>query len=181
VDEASYNSWRGALADWLDESRAEPMVSSSAHPVARPVLQVLVQARQTVAGINATAAAGVKILDLNKYDHTGSILDTVLGLDSFSLAEYTYNLPGDRHPGIRLWYESKNSAPRISAIMFEDVQQWRLDADGRKISWQALHLDMADGRLDLKIPEGAERYVRSGQGWPSALTDALCLPIRLFR
>lgn len=179
MDEAAYKSWRGVLADWLEESRAEPMESGCVHPAAKPILQVLAQARQTVAGINATASQ-VKITDLNKYQHLASILDTVLGLESFSLAEYTYNLPDDRHPGLRLWYESRSGAPRLSAILFEDVQEWRVDLSGQKVSWQTLRLDLASGQPEPVIPHGAERYLSADQGWRGALVDALCLPVRLF-
>lgn len=179
MDEAAYQTWRGVLADWLDEGESEAVDTECAHPAARPVLQVLAQARQTVAGINATMSQ-VKINDLNKYEYLASILDTVLGLDSFSLAEYTYNLPGDKHPGLRLWYESRLGAPRLSAILFEDVQEWRVDASGQKIAWQALHLDLASGRPEPVIPQGVSRYISADQGWRGAFIDALCLPLRLF-
>ena len=179
MDDASYKSWRKVLADWLEESRDEPVETGCAHPAAKPVLQVLAQARQAVAGINATMSQ-IKISDLNKYQHLASILDTVLGLESFSLAEYTYNLPDDRHPGIRLWYESLDGAPRLSAILFEDGQEWRVDAGGRKVSWQTLHLDLASGWPESVIPHGAEHYLSAEQGWRDALVDALCLPVRLF-
>lgn len=180
MDDATYEAWRKALADWLEESKPEAEASACAHPAARPVLRVLALARQTMAGINATAV-DVSVQDLNKYDHLASILDTVLTLESFSLAEYTYNLPGDKHPGMRLWYESADGAPRISAILFEDVREWRVDMSGEKISWQALHLELSGGEPEPVIPKGAQMYVSQDQGWRSALVDALCLPVRLFR
>jgi hypothetical protein len=180
MDDATYEAWRKALGDWLEESKPEATESACAHPAARPVLRVLALARQTMAGINATAA-DVSVQDLVKYDHLASILDTVLSLESFSLAEYTYNLPGDRHPGLRLWYESQKGAPRISAILFEDVHEWRVDMSGEKISWQALYFDLAGDKPEPIIPKGAQMYVNPDKGWRSALIDALCLPVRLFR
>lgn len=179
MDEAAYQNWREELGGWLKERQVQPIATHCIHPAAGPLLEVLAQARQTVAGISATSA-DVKILDLNKYDNLASIMDDILAMDSFSLAEYTYNLPGGKHPGVRLWYDAPGGAPQVTALLFEDVHMWRVDASGQKVSWQTLHLDLAEGQPAPALPEGAERFFTPGQGWRGALSDALCLPVRLF-
>ncbi len=179
MDEAAYQNWREELSNWLAQRQVQPIATTCAHPAAQPALEVMAQARQTVAGISATSA-DVKILDLNKYGNLASIMDDILAMDSFSLAEYTYNLPGDKHPGMRLWYDAPGGSPQITALLFEDVLQWRVDASGRKLSWQTLHLDLAEGQPAPALPEGGERFFAPGQGWRGALSDALCLPVRLF-
>lgn len=180
MDDAAYQNWRGELDQWLAGRKVQPIACSSKSPAAGLVLEVLAQARQTVAGISATAP-GVKILDLNKYDNLAAIIDEILAMNSFSLAEYTYDLPGDRHPGMRLWYDAPGGSPQITALLFEDVHLWRVDADGQKVSWQTLYLDLAGGQPAPALPQGAKRFFTPGQGWRGALNDALCLPVRLFR
>jgi hypothetical protein len=179
VDEAQYQIWREELESWLAQRQEQPIACASKNPAARPVLEVMSQARQVIAGISATAG-GVKILDLNKYENLASILDEILAMDSFSLAEYTYDLPGDKHPGVRLWYEAQGGRPQVTALLFEDVHTWRVDVNDKKISWQTLHLDLSEGQPAPALPKGAHRFFTPGQGWRGALTDALCLPVRLF-
>jgi hypothetical protein len=179
MDEAAYQNWRKELDQWLAQREAQPIACQSTDAAARPVLKVMAQARQTVAGINATAP-GVKILDLNKYENLAAIMDDILAMESFSLAEYTYDLPGGKHPGVRLWYDAPGGAPQITVLLFEDVHLWRVDASGEKISWQTLHLDLGGKEPAPALPEGAGRFFTPGQGWRGALIDALCLPVRLF-
>jgi hypothetical protein len=179
MDEAPYQKWREELAKWLAQRKVPPLNSKSAHLAAKPALEVLAHARQTIAGINATFPGG-KILDLNKYDHLASILDKVLAMESLSLAEYTYNLPGDKNPGIRLWYESSAGQPQITLLLFEDVHEWRVDLSGKKVSWQILRLYLSSEQPLPDLPGGAKRFFTPGQGWRNMLNDALSLPMRLF-
>jgi len=177
MNDEAYQNWRNDLTAWLHERQTPGLTSQSRHPAARPVLEVLSQARQIAAGISATAG-GVVVMDHNKYENLAAILDQILAMDSFSLAEYAYDLPHDKHPGLRLWYESAGSL--VTVVLFEDVRQWRVDADGQKISWPALHLDLSGGQPAPALPKGAESFFAAGQGWRGALTDAMCLPVRLF-
>ncbi len=179
MDDAAYQNWREELTDWLTKRQVPPIANKCLNQLARPALEVLAQARQTVAGISATSA-DVKILDLNKYDNLASIMDDILAMDSFSLAEYTYNLPGNKHPGMRLWYDAPGGSPQITVLLFEDVHLWRVDINGKKVSWPTLHLNLSGDQPSPALPEGAERFFSPGQGWRGAISDALCLPVRLF-
>lgn len=177
MDQRTYQAWQERLTAWIEARppTAPPPLAGEQGQAA----QVLAEARRIMAGAVATLA-GVGVADRNKYDFMVASLPRLWGFQSFSLAEYTYDLPGGGHPGLRLWLEERDWRRRVAALMFEDVRVWRLDAAGGKYSHELLVLDLGqDGILPAWDRAAAEWYDPAWD-WRRALRQALCLPVRLL-
>jgi hypothetical protein len=172
VDHGPYQDWRDRLDAWL--SGQAPALTSP--EVKDRILAVLDQARLAVRGINATLDQ-VEVKDLNKYEFLASRLDDLLGFEEFSLAEYTYVLGGGKKPGIRLLVRQGDLGTRISILLFEDVVQWRVDHEGRKISAELMSLDLSGPELEAIWPESARDLFPAQADWRGRLTEALSLPV----
>lgn len=119
---------------------------------------------------------GADLTDRNKYQAMFSIMDRILEFESFSLAEYTYDL-GRSAPGVRLWLEGGEGERVVRVILFPDVRQWRVDWEGRKISRLLLSLALAPEGITPAPGPGEAGLFPDGADWPEALFLALGLPL----
>ncbi len=175
MDPDEYRRWRDRLDQWLGRAHPEPAPKDDLEARLTAILGL---ARRVVEGINATRDDSL-VDDLNKYDFLISRLSDLLLFDEFSLAEYTYHLPDDRRPGIRLLARKGPAGTSVAVLWFEDVGRWRTDAGGRKIAAELVTLELLGGGIQFHAPAGAaELFARAGD-WPAALTEALCLPLLL--
>ena len=159
------------LERWLAE-RAGP-----SEPGPEPWEQLaalLAEARSAFAFIRENS--GVDLIDRNKYAAMLSIMDKILEFESFSLAEYTYDL-GRSAPGVRLWLEGRAAERVVRLIMFPDVRQWRVDWDGRKISTLLLSLTLSPQGLSARPGPETAGLFPDGADWRAALFLGLCRPL----
>lgn len=175
MDHDRYQDWRRRLEAWLAEQPPAP-APPSAGDVKSALLAVLDQAHQVARGINATLA-GVEVQDLNNYDFVAFRLDDLLRFEEFSLAEYSFVLGRGQRPGIRLLVQQGETAARVAVVLFEDVVQWRVDDQGRKISVELMSLDLSGPRPEAVLPESARDLFPAGADWRGQLTEAFGLPV----
>lgn len=180
MDQAQYAAWQRRLAAWLAENPAAPAPAPALAGEQAQAALVLAQARRVMAGAAATLAGAAAVADRNKYDFMFESLPRLWGFQSFSLAEYTYALPGGGHPGLRLWLEEADWRRRVAVLMFEDVRLWRLDAGGGKFSHELLVLHLEAHRVRPAWDPAANEWYDPAWGWRRALRQALCLPVRLM-
>jgi hypothetical protein len=176
MEPEEYRLWRGRLDQWLGQRPPEPVPGDD--DLESRLAAVLARARRVIEGINATRE-DVRVDDRNKYDFLLSRLAELLLFDEFSLAEYTYHLPGDRRPGIRLQARKGGAGTGVAVLWFEDVGRWRTDAEGRKIAAELVTLEMLGGLIQFRTPPGAAELFAPAKDWSTALTEALCLPLLL--
>lgn len=177
MDEQAYQAWQGQMARWLAEhpAGAPPELAGEQGQAAL----VLAQAGRVMAAAAATLGEA-SVRDRNKYAFMLENLPRLWGFQSFSLAEYTYDLPGGTHPGLRLWLEETDWRRRVAVLMFEDVRIWRLDAGGGKYSHELLVLHLGPEGLRPAWDAAAAAWYDPAWGWRRALRQALCLPLLLL-
>ncbi len=177
---ARYQAWQERLEAWLAAQPAPPEPPWPPQTLPGQVAMVLAQARLLARGISATLE-GAGLRDRNKYDFLGENLERFLGFQEFSLAEYTYELPGGGHPGLRLFLEERQWVRRVAVLMFEDVRLWRVDNQGGKVSHQLLLLELGPAGIVPRVdPQSGGEYYQPGWDWARALRQALCLPVLLL-
>jgi hypothetical protein len=119
-----------------------------------------------------------RLIDRNRYGAIISMLDTITGFTTFSLAEYTYELEGST-PGVRLWLEGRAGQRRVALVFFPDVRQWRVDWRDRKISLELLSLDLSPEGIAGRPGPEMEEICPAGEDWPRSLFRGLFLPLTL--
>lgn len=175
----SYERWQARLEAWLSRQPApsEPPWPPTSLP--GQVARLLNLARLLARGIPATLE-GVRLDDRNKYEFILEGLGRFLGFQEFSLAEYTYQLPGQQHPGLRLLLEESQWRRRVAVLMFEDVRLWRVDQAGGKVSHLLLLLAPGPQGLEPLVDPGCAEYFQPQWDWARALRQAMCLPVLLL-
>ena len=159
---------RVVAADW-------PVVEPASNRTVDQAAAIMSQARLVVDRINV-AGPEVRIRDGNKYDYLLDNLDRIIQFQTFSLAEYTYLVGSDR-PGIRLWLTEDDFNRSVEVIYFEDVVQWRVDAQGRKYGYRLLELKLDRGGIKVASPEDRLNPLPAGIAWPEALGLTLLVPL----
>lgn len=156
------------LREWADfrERPGEP-----------PLIALLRLAR---VGVEALAAQvpSLEVVDRNSYDFIESRLEQIASFETFSLAEYTFRRADGGRPGLRFWLVNGGDRPRVELVYFEDVEQWRVDFEGEKLSETLLVLGIGDQTLALvggTLAEGS----RSTTPWSMAVLEALKFPVEL--
>jgi hypothetical protein len=177
---SEYKSWRWRLTDWLDEAEDVSPVPSLVGDLAANLVRIIRHARLTAQGINETLGRGCSLRDRNPYERLWTVMDSVLEHQTYSLAEYTYVLPQNRHPGVRLFLEEQQDYHRVAVLFFEDVTMWRVDEAGRKVMYELLFLNLDQTRIFPEPPAEAQTYYKPEWTWRTCLTEAMCLPIRLM-
>jgi hypothetical protein len=182
-NEAPYWALRTRVGQELAGRPGETYLPAvQADPLVRQLGRLIREARRIIQVIDqilpqAFPEAGVR--DRNRYSSILAMLDRIAEFQSFSLAEYVYHLPGGR-PGARLLLEEKDWARRLTVIFFENIGQWQVDWQGRRISYELLAFDLEGPEpRPLVAPEAAE-YFQDGWSWEEHLQEALCLPVRLI-
>lgn len=145
-------------------------------PLVEQLAGVLAQARAVVAALGALLP-GDGVDDLNKYDFLAGMLERVAQFQSFSLAEYTYHLPGGRRPGVRLWLEEAQWQRRVGVLLFHDVGRWQADPEGRKLSREILSLELGQGGIAPVAPAKLAAWFSPAWGWAECLAMSLCLAV----
>ena len=180
MNRAEYRSWRFRLSDWLDQAEHGDPVQSLVGDVAASLVRIMRHARLTAQGINETLGQFGSLRDRNPYDRLWTVMDSVLEHQSYSLAEFAYVLPQNRHPGIRLFMEEHEGQRRAAVLFFEDVTMWRVDEAGRKVMYELLFLNLDQTRIIPEPPLEAQTYYKPDWTWRACLTEAMCLPIQLL-
>lgn len=180
MNQSQYKSWRWRLTDWLDEAEHAEAVPSLAGDLAANLVRIMRHARLTAQGINETLGPFGSLRDRNPYERLWTLMDSILEHQSYSLAEYAYGLPQNRHPGIRLFMEEHQGQRRVAVLFFEDVTAWRVDEAGRKVMYELLFLNLDQTRIEPAPPAEAKAYYKPEWAWRACLTEAMCLPIRLM-
>ena len=140
MDAAAYDSFRRAVDERLRGNVDGPAWGvQTADPVAAALVEILHEAARTVTAVGDALDRGTA-LDRNKYDFALSMIDRILSFDEWVLAEYTYELASGARPGIRLALEVGAVGRQVSVMLFEDTRRWRIDDDGRKVSYELLTL-----------------------------------------
>ncbi len=176
MDDEAYQAWRERLDAWLAGHPAEAVAAPKAPARATPLLAILAQARAVAAGLDAVCQ-GLALHDRNKYGFVAERMGDLINFDTFSLAEYSYQLADGSVPGVRLWHRAAEAL--VEVILFEDVVRWQVDELGKKRSHPLLALEVSGPEPAARVPESAGRYVRPGP-WRRALADAMAAPVRIF-
>lgn len=165
---ADFQLWQERLEAWrlAQPAPAPPPWPSESLP--GQAAAILAEARLLAQGIPATLA-GVARRDRNKYGFLLENLERFLGFQEFSLAEYTYALPGGGYPGLRLFLEEDQWTRRVAVLMFEDVHQWRVDDQGDKVSHQLLLLELGPQGIRQRVAAQSGEYYQPEWGWARAL------------
>ncbi|MCB2225688.1 MAG: hypothetical protein KQH53_03340 [Desulfarculaceae bacterium] len=145
-------------------------------PLLGQLAAILAQARAVVAALEPLLPGG-GVDDLNKYEHLAAMLERIAQFQSFSLAEYTFRLPGGRRPGVRLWLEEAQWQRRVKVLLFHDVGRWQADAEGRKLSRELLTLELGEDGAAPLIPAGLAAWYSPAWAWAECLAMSLCLAV----
>jgi hypothetical protein len=172
VDQAAYESLRRAVESRMP-SFAETL-DFSGGPSDQAAM-FLGLAREATAALTE-AAPSVEVVDKNKYDGVLSMMDRIMDLDGFSLAEYTYRLPDGRSPGLRLYLEKSGDGRRLSFIFFEDVVNWRVDAQGRQVGYQLLGVQLGPSGPAAEIADESRGYFPQPGDFLDCFLRAVLLP-----
>ncbi|MFH1033320.1 MAG: hypothetical protein V1806_02340 [Pseudomonadota bacterium] len=178
MNPTQFAAWQERLEVWLADQPALPTPPWPGASLPGQVALILAQARLLARAI-AASLEGVGLTDRNKYDFILEELERFLGFQEFSLAEYTYELPGGRHPGLRLLLEEEQWTRRVAVLWFEDVRLWRVDERGGKVSHQLLLLELGPAGIQPRVDPVSHEYYQPSWGWARCLRQALCLPVLL--
>jgi hypothetical protein len=162
------------LERWIGERRPDPSFGGGAVSAAGAeghLRHVLAMSRLLAEGIAATADH-IEVKDKNSYDFISSRLGDLLDFREFSLAEYTFTLEKGRNPGIRLMLERCDAESQLTVIGFEDVLQWRVDHEGRKLQQILVVLRLGNDDITIAAVEGTNKTLDASKPWQSHLREA---------
>lgn|GEM_PF-1676314 len=179
----AYRTWRSQVGRELAGGAARPpLPAAPGDPLVGQLSRLIQEARSVIQAVDRTLARafpGAGVRDRNRYGSILAMLDRIVGFQSFSLAEYVYRLPGGR-PGARLLLEEKDWVRRAAVVFFENVGQWRVDWEGRRISYELLAFDLSGPEPRPQITPQAAGNFQAGWSWEEHLQEAFCLPVRLI-
>jgi len=180
MDATRYDTWAMRINEAI-RSRQRPPGSDARPPAAAATKELLLAFAEEASAIVGAVGRNIEAVQVDGNQRRASlsgILDELLPLRVFSLAEYRYTLPSGVQPGLRLWVDLSSEPGCVEVQRFEDIRLWRSDPALRNVFDLPIRFALtADGFRAEPAPELASAFAACTD-WRSALRETLALPFR---